>query len=172
VHLFDDAELVECSNSKACGGIWCPREAFERLRHNALHSSVPAGPAPDAVEIRASEPSADRFYVPCLACGNLMQRRQFRHADRPSGIVIDVCKDHGMWFDRNELQAVLAFVRRQRDTGIGATPARLPSAPKPGGDGQYRTYEEATSRPPRSAKDFLDDVLDAAASVFSFSLFD
>jgi len=168
VHLFDDAELVECSNSEACGGIWCPREAFERLRHNALHSSVPAGPAPDAAEIRASEPSADRFYVPCLTCGNLMQRRQFRHADRPSGIVIDVCKDHGMWFDRNELQAVLAFVRRQRDTGVGATPARLPSAPRQVGAMKF----EPAKKPKKGARDYVDDVFDAIAEVFTFSLFD
>jgi Zn-finger nucleic acid-binding protein len=28
-----------------------------------------------------------------------------------SGIVVDVCYEHGTWFDRGELQAALEFVR-------------------------------------------------------------
>lgn len=42
---------------------------------------------------------------------------------RISGIVIDVCREHGSWFDAHELPAVLEFVRhggldtaRARDT--------------------------------------------------------
>jgi Zn-finger nucleic acid-binding protein len=30
---------------------------------------------------------------------------------RRSGIVVDTCRDHGTWFDRGELDAVLEFVR-------------------------------------------------------------
>ncbi len=31
---------------------------------------------------------------------------------RISGIVVDVCKSHGTWFDAHELPALLDFVRR------------------------------------------------------------
>jgi hypothetical protein len=29
---------------------------------------------------------------------------------RRSGVVLDVCKAHGLWFDRDELRRVLAFI--------------------------------------------------------------
>jgi hypothetical protein len=29
---------------------------------------------------------------------------------RISGVVLDVCKDHGLWFDQDELRQVLAFI--------------------------------------------------------------
>jgi Zn-finger nucleic acid-binding protein len=29
---------------------------------------------------------------------------------RRSGVVLDVCKTHGMWFDQDELRRVLAFI--------------------------------------------------------------
>jgi Zn-finger nucleic acid-binding protein len=30
---------------------------------------------------------------------------------RCSGIVVDVCKGHGTWFDRDELQQIVEFIR-------------------------------------------------------------
>jgi Zn-finger nucleic acid-binding protein len=36
-----------------------------------------------------------------------MNRQNF---GRRSGVIIDVCKGHGVWFDQRELQSVLAFV--------------------------------------------------------------
>jgi Zn-finger nucleic acid-binding protein len=30
---------------------------------------------------------------------------------RCSGVVVDVCKGHGTWFDRNELQRIIDFIR-------------------------------------------------------------
>ena len=47
-------------------------------------------------------------YIPCPVCGDTMNRTSF--AER-SGVVVDVCKAHGAWFDRGELEASLAFVR-------------------------------------------------------------
>ena len=29
---------------------------------------------------------------------------------RRSGVVLDVCKEHGIWFDKDELRRVLAFI--------------------------------------------------------------
>jgi Zn-finger nucleic acid-binding protein len=33
------------------------------------------------------------------------------HFARASGVIVDVCKGHGTWFDRDELRQVLEFVR-------------------------------------------------------------
>ena len=47
-------------------------------------------------------------YVPCPQCGQLMNRINFA---RCSGIVVDVCKGHGTWFDRDELREIVEFIR-------------------------------------------------------------
>src|SRR5689334_4740706 len=46
-------------------------------------------------------------YVPCPECRTLMTRRNFGGT---SGVVVDICGPHGIWFDIGELPAVLSFV--------------------------------------------------------------
>ncbi len=46
-------------------------------------------------------------YVKCPACGELMNRVNFGGT---SGIIVDVCSRHGLWFDPGELPQVLKFV--------------------------------------------------------------
>ena len=47
-------------------------------------------------------------YVKCPECAQLMHRVNFAKC---SGIVVDVCKGHGTWFDRDELQHIVEFIR-------------------------------------------------------------
>ena len=56
---------------------------------------------------KALAPRADRYW-PCPACGHLMNRQNFAHL---SGVIVDVCKGHGVWFNAGELQAIVEFVR-------------------------------------------------------------
>ena len=46
-------------------------------------------------------------YLPCPVCRDVMMRKNFGGT---SGIIVDVCRHHGMWFDSGELPRVLAFV--------------------------------------------------------------
>lgn len=142
VHLLPEAELVECDPEEGCGGIWADRSAFQRIQRNARAASVEGRstpPRPVEETGGGSEASArSRMYLPCLTCGELMQRRQFRIAGAASGIVLDVCRDHGMWFDRDELERALAFVAAQavQHTGEGPVdatplPRRSPRKPPP-----------------------------------------
>jgi Zn-finger nucleic acid-binding protein len=48
-------------------------------------------------------------YLPCPACGSLMNRRNFGGC---SGVIVDVCQKHGVWFDVGELPRIIAFVER------------------------------------------------------------
>jgi Zn-finger nucleic acid-binding protein len=48
-------------------------------------------------------------YVPCPACSQLMGRKNF---GGHSGVIVDVCREHGVWFDESELPRVLEFVER------------------------------------------------------------
>ena len=45
-------------------------------------------------------------YVPCPVCAQMMNRKNFAGA---SGVIVDVCRKHGVWFDQGELPRVLAF---------------------------------------------------------------
>ena len=47
-------------------------------------------------------------YAWCPECRQTMARMNF---GGHSGIVVDVCRAHGTWFDRGELEAALDFVR-------------------------------------------------------------
>ena len=47
-------------------------------------------------------------YLPCPKCGQLMNRLNFAHR---SGVIIDICSRHGVWFDRDGLQHIIEFIR-------------------------------------------------------------
>jgi Zn-finger nucleic acid-binding protein len=63
---------------------------------------MPASPAASA------ERKPARAYIPCPECAKLMNRRNFAGL---SGVILDWCKSHGTWFDRNELKQIVLFVR-------------------------------------------------------------
>ncbi len=62
-------------------------------------------------------------YLRCPACQQMMNRKNFAGS---SGIVVDECRLHGLWFDQGELPRVLAFV----ESG-GLARARLEAERKP-----------------------------------------
>ena len=93
----------ECS---ACGGLWLDPVSMQKLcdareEHAAVVSALAA-----RIPRSASSPETVR-YVPCPSCKKLMNRVNFA---KSSGVVIDVCKAHGVWLDRGELERVMGFV--------------------------------------------------------------
>jgi len=94
--------LDECL---ACGGVFVDPPSFERICAEREQQAVvlkASFPAP------AGRPSRAERYWPCPACGRLMNRQNFA---RLSGVIVDVCKGHGVWFNHGELQAIVEFVR-------------------------------------------------------------
>src|SRR6185369_1989748 len=55
----------------------------------------------------AVEESSKVKYVPCPICSQLMNRMNFA---RCSGVIVDICKQHGTWFDRDELSRIVEFI--------------------------------------------------------------
>ena len=99
--------LRECAR---CGGLWMDAAAFERICADREQQAAVLG-APLAKLANAAgskEDSGHVRYVPCPECAQLMNRVNFA---RCSGVVVDVCKGHGTWFDRDELQRIIEFVR-------------------------------------------------------------
>jgi Zn-finger nucleic acid-binding protein len=95
--------LQQC---EACGGSWLTTEVFttlctDREAQGAVMSAFAAVAPASGVRL------GDVRYRRCAACQSMMNRVNF---GRVSGIVIDLCKGHGVWFDSGELQRILAFV--------------------------------------------------------------
>ncbi len=102
------------------------REAFHQLVERVQKSAIPAGTTTESARARASKTGvrakdgAEWSYRPCAICGELMNRRNY---GRDSGIIIDVCGDHGVWFDADELARILTWIRAGGGRKTGADDA-------------------------------------------------
>lgn len=136
-----EREIVECSS---CGGIWLTSQTFEGLCERAEEAGVwrrnlALAPAPVA-------PVADAHasYVKCVTCGEFMFRKNMGPG---SGLVLDVCKDHGVWFDHEELKRALDYARnggldrvREREQRRAEAERERRAASIPSLPGDQRTF--------------------------------
>ena len=100
------ASLRECAR---CDGLWVDAESFERIVNEREEQSAVLGAAALLPKQGAGGGGPGEVrYVPCPQCGELMNRVNFA---RCSGVVVDVCKGHGTWFDRDELRRIVEFIR-------------------------------------------------------------
>lgn len=96
-------ETLECGR---CDGLWVDAEAFEQLcADGEAQAAVVQWQQEHPPHAPAREPVR---YRPCPACGKFMNRVNFA---RISGVILDVCRQHGAFFDRRELHGVVAFLR-------------------------------------------------------------
>ncbi len=104
-----DVALLECER---CAGFWVATNVFEHLVEQAAHDSLGAdwrlhpAAAQNAVANRIRQTGP--IYRKCPFCGGLMNRVNY---GRRSGVIIDSCKKHGVWFDADELAHILDWVR-------------------------------------------------------------
>src|SRR2546430_3358418 len=97
--------LVECEN---CMGLWVEVAAFEKICADREEQSAVLGTASPAPAHQARSSAMESVhYVPCPQCGQLMNRINFA---RCSGVIVDICKGHGTWFDRDELSGIVQFI--------------------------------------------------------------
>ncbi len=101
-----DVSGVRLDECERCAGVWCDIDTFETVCSEKEGQS--------AVLKRLSgrnegDQPAEIRYVPCPACGELMNRSNFA---KISGVVIDTCKPHGVWFDAQELPRIIEFIRK------------------------------------------------------------
>jgi Zn-finger nucleic acid-binding protein len=98
------SDVIECAS---CAGLWLAHETVERLVESAEQTDLSAFDELQA-PLHLDGGARSEGYIPCVACSQLMQRRNFGGT---SGVIVDVCGPHGIWFDHRELERVLAFVR-------------------------------------------------------------
>jgi len=96
-----------------CGGVWCDGGELRKILESREKKFSPA----QRKEISASENDAlgveEKDLIAeheCVLCSAPMRRINFSDT---SGIVIDTCPHgHGVWLDRDELEAVQIFVEK------------------------------------------------------------
>jgi Zn-finger nucleic acid-binding protein len=89
-----------------CGGIFLDDRSLERIVALRRHAEHPAASVhvPSAAGPHAMDPVR---YVKCPLCRGIMNRVNF---GKRSGVIVDVCKGHGTWFDAGELTRAIEFV--------------------------------------------------------------
>jgi Zn-finger nucleic acid-binding protein len=96
---------VECGT---CAGLWLAAAQLDQLCERAeSEPSVLYALSLQQVPARAIDTSPVR-YLKCVRCAEPMHRRNFGGS---SGLIVDVCKDHGVWLDHGELERAIAFAR-------------------------------------------------------------
>jgi Zn-finger nucleic acid-binding protein len=99
------ARLQECGQ---CGGLWVDTISFQRICSDREQQATVLGAASPLTEPEASSVEHNIRYLPCPVCRQLMNRVNFA---RCSHVVVDVCRRHGTWFDKNELHQIIEFIR-------------------------------------------------------------
>lgn len=122
--LLDDADAGECPRCKIklqslkigevgirecerCGGFWSDGQTFESICSNKEHQASVLGFSESYVHPNSGQPTIS--YVPCPDCKQLMNRSNFA---KSSGVIVDLCRQHGVWFDPGELPKIIDFIEK------------------------------------------------------------
>jgi Zn-finger nucleic acid-binding protein len=94
--------LIVCAR---CKGTFVPHEVFEMMQETSdrIVFSTDFARRP---ELNQNETVR---YVRCPVCRTLMNRTNFA---KISGVIIDTCKGHGIWFDPGEIEKIMDFIAR------------------------------------------------------------
>lgn len=97
---FREVELDVCPS---CEGLWSDTLAFEYL---TSPKDVYSDPETES-EYIILPPQGTEKLLECVRCDNFMNRINFKSI---SGILIDICCDHGIWLDKDELTRIRNFI--------------------------------------------------------------
>lgn len=100
---IQDITLRECQK---CGGFWADAQTFESI---CAEKENQANVLFFVANKDFPQQNVSVNYVPCPDCKNLMNRNNFA---RSSGVILDICKRHGVWFDAEELPKIIEFIRK------------------------------------------------------------
>jgi len=102
--------VLECPT---CAGLWLATAELQillqRVRATSANSDTEILVDPQNYQSAQRMTQDSPLYRACPACGKLMHRRNF---GRKSGIIVDQCGPHGYWFDNQELESILRWVKQ------------------------------------------------------------
>ncbi|MEM6796488.1 MAG: zf-TFIIB domain-containing protein [Acidobacteriota bacterium] len=152
VHLSIGAETVELDRCPECRGIF-----FDSGEVEGLLDSLET--RPEVIDHRQlltlveqeapAEDPGDISYRPCPECGQLMHRRSF---GQRSGVIVDCCREHGLWLDGGELRQLIRWTQaggRHHDAQQKAEKAKLEAKLReiPAVPPQLDTHRDRFERP-------------------------
>ena len=104
----ENLTFLECPG---CAGLWLEHSTISHVTRRARAEAAPYDPVAlrhALTEFRAGLKQKPIVYHPCPVCLTQMGRTNWGHA---SGVVVDQCPQHGIWFDHGELEHILAWIR-------------------------------------------------------------
>lgn len=141
-----DMEVDQCFH---CGGVWLRQDLFDQVcgEKEVRGRALGALPIASGPKVNGTGPVR---YRPCPVCARMMNRYNYA---RISGVIIDGCKNDGLWFDKDELRQVLEFIqgggldkshdrevaRLDQEQRTKAQMARLDLGMHPSSYGEYST---------------------------------
>jgi Zn-finger nucleic acid-binding protein len=158
---------LECGG---CGGLFLGNDAFRLVADRALGEVVPTREHAVALPPPPRRPQRGPLYRPCPRCGARMNRQNY---GRSSGVIVDLCRRHGVWLDAEELDRIVAWIRgggpRREDERRGVELAEAEQALR------ARQLTSELTRPPAAEAhsntweflDYLVDLVAGAARLFS-----
>ena len=154
-----DKQLFECAS---CTGMWVRNGVLKEILKQAKDEVDEFGIGGDGpqrpLQSTDNRPEHAPIYKSCPDCKQHMRRHIFA---KKSGIVIDSCKEHGVWFDPQELELILNWVRAG-----GSASADDQSTPKPNKSASAK-IDIGYQRTERSYGSPISEVLDEAFSAIS-----
>jgi len=89
----------------SCSGMFIPHDTFEIMQRRA-----------DTIVYRSERFEHDSMkfeksftYIKCPICQTMMNRKNFAGI---SGVIVDICGRHGIWFDGGEMEKIMDFIAR------------------------------------------------------------
>lgn len=106
--VVETIALEECDD---CGGTFVDAATLERVVSDRRLASATAAAglraAPAQIAARASGQSPRAVYLQCPVCSASMNRTNYA---RISGVIVQVCARHGVWFELDGLPRLIEFV--------------------------------------------------------------
>lgn len=118
---------VEIDRCGTCHGIFFDPDELETALLHATHAraEVDRDRLTQLIEEERKTDHDTVRYVPCPDCGQLMNRKAY---GARSGVVVDRCKEHGVWLDGGEMAHLVKWARaggQEHDEATRAEEARL-----------------------------------------------
>jgi Zn-finger nucleic acid-binding protein len=143
--LIGTLHLRECPG---CEGLWVDTATLQQIRADRENQAAVLGMAAPVPPNESVDIERNIRYLPCPVCRKLMNRVNFAHC---SHVVVDVCSQHGTWFDKDELRRIVEFIRgggleREREREIAEIEEqrhRLREAQRTGSDWEQSDWPGA-----------------------------
>jgi len=104
-HIVSGCRLESCGK---CGGVWIDHESLEQIYEGKEEKAAVGRMAFPHQRVEKARSSNRKItYIPCPVCQARMNRQNFA---KLSGVVLDVCREHGTWFDAGEIRGCIEFV--------------------------------------------------------------